>query len=110
MNFKTLLILILSALLCGLCACELPDEGGDDPVRTGNVTVSPEEIRVGSDAVEVQLELASDCDWGINSDDKTWVSVSPSGGIAGKTAVKVKIAENATGEVRETALTVRYGT
>lgn len=109
MNFKTLSILTLSALLCGLCACERPDNGGDGPVKAGNVTVFPEEIRVASDAVEVKLEVTSDCDWGINADDNTWVSVSPSGGISGKTSVKVKIAGNATGEVRETALTVRYG-
>ena len=109
MNFKTLSILTLSALLCGLCACERPDEGGDGPAKVGNVTVSPEDIKVACDAVEVQLEVTSDCDWGINSDDNTWVSVSPGGGIPGKTSVKVKIAENATGESRKTALTVRYG-
>lgn len=109
MNFKTLTILTLSALLCGLCACERPDEGGDGPAKVGNVTVSPEDIKVACDAVEVKLEVTSDCDWGISSDDNTWVSVSPGGGIPGKTSVKVKIAENATGESRKTALSVRYG-
>jgi len=110
MNFKTLSILAVSAFVCALCACEHPADNGDDPVKAGNVTVSPTDIKVASDAVEVRLDVTSDCDWGISADDNTWVSVSPSGGISGQTSVKVKIAENATGEVRETALTVRYGT
>lgn len=94
--------------MCVFCSCEQPDDSGKDLV-SGTVTVSPESVKVGSAASEVIVNVTADCDWGVSAADKTWVSVFPSGGIAGQTAMRVNVDNNATGHVRETALTIRYG-
>lgn len=102
-------MLAASAAVCIFCACEQPDDSGKEPVKSGTVTVSPESVKVSSAASEVTVNVTADCDWGVSADDKTWVSVFPSGGIAGQTAMRVNVDNNATGSVRETALTIRYG-
>lgn len=102
-------ILYIAAMLLFLsCACNEADNGGQTG-GTGKVTVTPESIKVGNDAADVVLTVAAECDWGIYAEDKTWVSVSPSGGVAGTTDVTVSIAENRTGDLRQTSLTLRYG-
>lgn len=109
MIFKTLSILAVSVALSFLCSCEQPASNGKTPVSNGSLMVSPETVKVNSKQSEVTLTVTSDCDWGVSVEDKTWVSVSPSGGVSGQTQVTLDIAENATGSVRETAAVIRYG-
>ena len=97
------LIASLMAFLFAACG----DPAGTTE-KTNHVKVTPESIKVASTASEVVLEVESDCEWGISSNDKEWVTVFPGGGIAGKTNIKVTIGENRTDSARETGLVVRY--
>ena len=105
-----MLKLLMTSLVC-LSMSMLSCKEKVDPVGTpsGTLTVDRESISVSYAAAEVTFNVTSDCDWGVSSADKTWVTVSPTGGIAGTTTVNVKISENKTGDVRETVVTVRYG-
>ena len=56
------------------------------------------------------LSVTASGDWGVSSADKDWCTVSPSGGVAGTSPVKVTLQPNRTGQIRETTITFRYGT
>lgn len=107
MNFKMLSILAVCSLSL-LFACEQPDSpsAGD---KNYSVSVSPESINVSSDASELTLTVTSDCSWNIAAEDKSWISLSRSGGISGETSITVKVSKNETGDVRESAIAIRYG-
>ena len=105
MKLKALSIIVI---IIAACACERHNTG-QEAEPSGELTVSPERISVSSDATEQVLTVTSDSDWGISSDDKEWVTVFPSGGIAGTSSVKVNVKKNTTGSVRETSLTIRHG-
>lgn len=92
--------------LTATCACVEPETDGGN---AGNVTVDRNEISVSSLSTVEILKVTADCDWGVASDDKTWVSVSPSGGIKGETELEVKISRNSSWDPRQTQLTFRYG-
>lgn len=104
--FRMAFIFTALALFC-CCTDPNPDSGNDTPA--GTLTLDKEIISVSAAEVTESIVVTADCDWGVASEDKTWVKVSPSGGIAGETTLKVTVSENRTGDVRETALTFRYG-
>lgn len=80
------------------------------PAPEGSLGVNPASLET-DEAADVQIiTVTADCDWGVAVSDKTWCSVSPSGGVAGTTPVTVKIAENGTYESRTNTITFRYGT
>lgn len=91
------------------CCCTDPNADSGNDRQAGTLKLDKEMISVESAATTESIVVTADCDWGVTSEDKTWVKVSPSGGIAGETTLKVTISENNTGDVRETALTFRYG-
>lgn len=105
MKLKALSIIFMTVLAC---SCER-GETDQKTEPSGELTVNPEKVFVSSDASEQELTITSDSDWGISSDNKEWVTVFPSGGIAGTSTVKVNVKKNTTGSVRETSLTIRYG-
>lgn len=90
-----------------LCSCERPADAPD--TGSGTISFDRETIEVSSSATTQTLNVSSDCDWGVSSEDSGWLTVSPSGGIAGTTALKVSIAENTGADARESALVFRYG-
>ena len=90
-----------------LCSCERPADAPD--TGSGTISFDRETIEVSSAATTLTLNVSSDCDWGVSSEDSGWLTVSPSGGIAGTTALKVSIAENTGADSRESALVFRYG-
>lgn len=104
MDNMMLSLFIASSLL--FCSCASPANPGG---AAGSVTVDRESIEAPHTATTVTLNVSSDCDWGVSSGDSGWLTVSPGGGIAGDTALTVKISENDGVRPRESALTFHYG-
>ena len=88
------------------CTGKGPDT--DNEVPQIKLQVSPQSISVSSDAQTLTLDVGADADWGVTPMD-SWVKTSPTGGVKGKTAVKVTVEENKTGDIRETVLLFRTG-
>ena len=105
---KVMLKLLMTGILC-LAVLSCSEKPAQVDKVSGTLSVDKESVSVTNAAAKVTIKVTSDCDWGISSSDNTWVTVSPSGGIAGTTDVNVKITENTTGDVRQTVLTIRYG-
>ena len=103
-----MLKLLMTGIFC-LAAFSCSEKPAQVDKVAGNLSVDKQTVNVTNAAAKVVIKVTSDCDWGISSADNTWVTVSPSGGIAGETDVNVKITENTTGDVRQTVLTIRYG-
>ena len=99
---KIILGLLFSFM--ALNGCKEP-EPVDNPETS--LTLNVEAVSVQYEAAEVVISVTSDGDWGVSSQDKTWVNVSPGGGGSGTSDVTVKIDENKTGDVRETELIFR---
>lgn len=94
----------LAALFVFSCSC-----GEPEVIRSeSKVNADRESISVSSLAVVETLRVTSDCDWSIAPEDRSWVSVSPTGGIKGETVVKVTVSKNSSWEPRQTRLVVRY--
>ena len=101
---RFILSLIFSLMAAG---CGKPDSGETSGTSEVNLTLDCESIVVSSEAAEKTVSVTSDGDWGVSAKDKSWVSVSPSGGGKGTSDILVKIAENTTGDVRENAVVFR---
>ena len=88
-------------------ACGKPEPDGSSDTGKVNLELSCESIVVSSSAVEKTVTVTADGDWGVAAQDKSWLSVTPSGGGKGTSDILVKIAENKTGDVRENAIVFR---
>ncbi len=100
-------ISVTAFMLAVLAACGKPaPEGGT--VKEGTVTLDKEEISLSYEAQSTTVTVDATCDWGVTSED-SWVKVSPSGGVAGKSSFKVTVEENKTGDVRVSDLLLKYG-
>lgn len=88
-------------------ACGKPEPDGSSDTGKVNLELSCESIVVSSSAVEKTVTVTADGDWGVSAQDKSWLSVTPSGGGKGTSDILVKIAENKTGDVRENAIVFR---
>lgn len=97
---------ITTVLLATFCSCAdkvAPVE------QNATLTIDVESVTVGPEASETSIKVKSDCDWGVYAQDD-WVSVSPEGGIAGETVVKVYIKANPSqNDSRSTNIVFRYG-
>ena len=102
---KGLLLLLAATLITPACGSK---PAADTPVK-GSLTLSEEKLSISWEAVSTAVSVTATCDWGVSVADKSWCSVSPSGGISGTTPVTVTVQANRTGEVRENTLTFRYG-
>lgn len=90
------------ALVAGvLVACNEPAPAVEQEI---SLSLSVEALSVQYEAQDVVVSVTAGGDWGVSSQDRTWVNVAPSGGLAGTSDITVKIAENGTGDVRETEL------
>ena len=100
------LLLSLTAATLFTAAC------GSKPVvpAEASLSVVPGTVNASWDAVTETLSVTASGDWGVSSADKDWCTVSPSGGVAGTSPVKVTLQPNRTGQIRETTITFRYGT
>ena len=97
-------LLTASALFLGACS----DSGGDKPAPGGEgVKLSKQELSLTSDAAVETVEVEAAGDWGVLSKDTSWCTVTPSGGVAGKSTVKITVAENKTGDARSTEVVFR---
>ncbi len=89
-------------------ACDKNGGGGESVSK--NLSVSVSEISTDHAKSVQSVTVTADCDWGVGSADRSWCTVTPSGGVAGNTAVTVTIAENTGKTERETAVNFYYGT
>lgn len=98
--------LFAAVLFAGSCS-----SGSDDPApaSASGLEISVEAISVASAATVEFVTVTASGEWGVSPEETSWCSVSPSGGIAGTSTVKVSIAENTTGDVRTTNLVFRTG-
>lgn len=94
-----LLGVVLTASLLGGC-----NEPAPVPEAESLLVLSKDVVYVQYEAQKVGISVTSQGDWGVASQDKSWVTVVPGGGVAGTSDITVKIAENKTGDVRETEL------
>lgn len=103
-------ILLYTFFLAGtllFCSSGCDKEPPTD-TESGTVTASLESISTSFEALETEITVSSDCDWGIYAEDRSWCALSLSGGTEGVTTVKVRISENTTAAVRENRITLRY--
>jgi hypothetical protein len=98
--------LLSATLLLGGCQTT-PD---DENIQTTypKVVCTPAELLFTHEGATVEVAIDAEKDWGISS-SVDWCKVSPSGGIAGTTKVKVTVPENKTNAARQTQLTIRSG-
>lgn len=101
------LISCLFAALTVVCCGGTKDQ--PEPSGKYNLSLSEESLSTDYGAHSWNITVTSDCDWGVSSGARDWCTVSPSGGISGKSVVTVTLTENKTGVARETVLTFRYG-
>ena len=105
-NIKGLLLLCAATLFTSAC----DGKPKDDPVKEDPaLSVAPSAVSVSYEATTETLTVTANCDWGVSAADKSWCSVTPSGGIKGTSSVKVKLEANRTGKERENTLTFLYG-
>ena len=104
-NIKGVLLLCAATLFTSAC----DGKPKDDPVEKPSLSVAPSAVSVSYEATTETLTVTANCDWGVSAADKSWCSVTPSGGIKGTSSVKVKLDANRTGKVRENTLTFLYG-
>ena len=102
---KKIFLLAIAALLASSSGCEKTPQ---PETSVDSVEITPETLTVSYEKTEQTITVTSNCDWGVSPDNKEWLSVTPSGGGAGTTNVKVSIAENGTLAKRESAITVRF--
>jgi hypothetical protein len=108
LKFHGMTRLLLGLFFCFMAvACGKPEPDGSSDTGKVNLELSCESIVVSSSAVEKTVTVTADGDWGVAAQDKSWLSVTPSGGGKGTSDILVKIAENKTGDVRENAIVFR---
>ena len=101
---KFFLILAVLPLTASTCSKE---EQAAAPERT--LTVNETSIAAKAEGVQKTLSVTADGDWSVYAQDKSWVSVSPSGGVSGTYQVNVTVNANDTYEARSNKLTFAYG-
>ena len=106
-KIATILATLLSATLI-LGGCQTTPD--DDNIQTTppKVVCTPAELLLTNEAATTEVTIEAEKDWGISS-SADWCKVSPSGGIAGTTKVKITVSENKTNAARQTQLTIRSG-
>lgn len=106
-DMKKVLLIIAAAIFACASSCDKPVK--PEQPQTHTLSVSPESVSVSFEKSVQILTVTADCDWGVTSDDREWISVSPSGGASGTTDVKVTISENKGQAARESGVTFRFG-
>jgi len=102
---KTLFLILLSFLFL-MCCCSSDD--ATDSATNVQLSVVPAELIFTYAAGSEQLEVTSNAEWGVSS-DQTWCKVSPSGGVSGQATVTVTVEANTTEELRTSTLTFKSG-
>lgn len=98
-----ILLPLLVLLGCG-------DTGNELEPKPTNVTISvtPEVLELSASATSENIQVNSNAEWGISS-DQTWCKISPSGGVAGNTTIKVSVERNSLEQLRTATLTFTSG-
>lgn len=85
---------LIGLLICGalsLLGCQATEHNTEP--KNVTLSLSTQSIEIECEAFETNISVSSDGDWGVSAKDD-WVKVSPNGGGAGTTDVKVRIGAN----------------
>lgn len=99
------LLALLTAVFVLTSGCKTPEN--ENPAA--GLSVTPEALNFESGSASQTVTVDSDAAWGVYSDDKSWCTVSPSGGGAGQATFQVTVTANTTEGIRVTKLVVRNG-
>ena len=102
------ILCLLTGISLLTCACSKNSNNSGDPTGKAQLTLSTETIAVSHERQTVTVEVAANVDWGVSSEAE-WCTVSPGGGVAGNSSVRVSFAENTTPDPRSTQLIFRTG-
>ena len=85
--------------------------GNEPEPIPGNVSisVSPETLQISASSGTENLKVSASNEWGISS-NQGWCKVTPSGGVAGNTVVKVSVDGNPSDKTRTATITFTAGT
>lgn len=91
-----------------LAATTSCSESGATPTPTpaGNLQLSVEALAVSYEKQTADITVEADWEWGVYP-QVDWITASPSGGVSGTTKVRLSIAENKTGDVRQGSVEFR---
>lgn len=84
--------------------CSSSPEGGTE--STAQLSLSVEALTVSSDQHTENITVDATAEWGAYPQND-WIKVSPSGGVSGQTTLRLTIAENKTGDVRQGSVEFR---
>lgn len=96
---------IAGFIVCGILALAGCGGAEDGPVvEEVRLRLDRSEVTTDHQATQTSIEVVCDGDWGVSSKDVSWVKVSPNGGGAGNSEVKVAISGNGSYDPRETEI------
>ena len=98
-----MLLLLLSISFLS-ATCSTPAEESEEIVNP--LSFSVEALTVSSEKQTENITVEAKSEWGAYP-QSDWIKVSPSGGVSGSTTVRVAIAENKTGDVRQSSIEFR---
>ena len=98
-----MLLLLLSISFLS-ATCSTPAEESEEIVNP--LSFSVEALTVSSEKQTENITVEAKVEWGAYP-QSDWIKVSPSGGVSGSTTVRVAIAENKTGDVRQSSIEFR---
>lgn len=102
---RLFLNLLSLAVICTSCSKPAANHQAE-----GLFTVSVTGLAVSCTQNVVEIQVESDKDWAVYSEDKEWIAFSPDSGMPGKYTVKVTVAANKSADARESAMVFKYGT
>lgn len=79
-----------------------------DPQPEKTLSVDVQELVFTGAADTKTIKVVANCDWGVSSNDKEWLTVSPSGGTEGTSSIRVSVTENKASQARSTSLSFRF--
>lgn len=101
--------LLFSSLLSVLVSCTSCSPEEKNPETVGKLEITPSELSLSYEKGVRTVVVEANCDWGVSLETGSWCSVSPSGGVKGKTTLEIKYDKNNGGEIRTDALKFKYG-
>ncbi|MCQ2185213.1 MAG: family 16 glycosylhydrolase [Bacteroidales bacterium] len=79
-----------------------------DPQPEKTLAVDVQELVFSNAADTKTITVVANCDWGVSSNDKDWLTVSPSGGTEGRSTIRVSVTENKASQARSTSISFRF--
>ncbi|MBQ3619076.1 MAG: family 16 glycosylhydrolase [Bacteroidales bacterium] len=105
---KTMNLTILLCSLLAVCGCSSNDDDAPTPEKKVNISISPENAKIGFEGGVLELTVNADGDWSVSS-KSDFCTIDRKGGIKGETVIKATITKNSSDENRTAVLTFLGG-